>query len=67
MLGTKLAPSLRAGFSFFTSFIFPSADFLITITFLGLGASAGVGAGTCTGEETGASASTTGFPSSAGF
>lgn len=52
MLGTKLAPSLRAGFSSFTSFIFPSEDFLITITFLGLGLSAGVGAETCTGEET---------------
>ena len=67
MFGTKLAPSLRAGFSSFTSFIFPSADFLITITFLGLGASAGEGAGACTGEETEARASTTGFPSSTGF
>lgn len=48
-------------------FIIYRVDFLITITFLGLGVSEGVGSGTCTGEETGARASTTGFSSSAGF
>ena len=40
---------------------------IILGSLLGLGLSAAVGAGVCTGEETGARASTTGFPSSAGL